>query len=622
MIDSGVYADHFLLEGRVVACVDLSADVGTEDEGCSRPGNNFHGTHVASTIAGNGAALVPADHPIAKAIARHTDPLVNASSLGFPGGKILPLNGIAPLANIYGVKVFPAAGGRAPTSVIIAGIEHVIDQRNAGADIDVINMSLGGGSTYDGRDLEDQAVDAATAAGIAVVVAAGNEGPSARTTGSPSTANSGISVGAIADPIHMRVFWDFNFFPQNSGQHLFVSDVPQIAYFSSRGGTADGRTKPQISAPGTFILAALISEENPDGIGFSSGTSMATPGIAGTVALLNTASDLQSLGAAPYDYLQALQSAAQPLPGYGEFEQGAGANDAAAAAAALQADGTLGEAFPVLLGPAMISPVPPPEGTDLGIGAGGTATFEVADLQPGMSRHYYVQTDRDTSLIALDVTDVETKSDPFKINSFEVYVKTGTRTYLDYYAESVNVFGDAHFEVRDRSTEVTGAVGGVITEERVIQPGYTRITIENDWTSASAMSGTFELTVEANGNPLAPVMVPGAISTGGQDVLGVAACPALLCRIDLTWENDWTVYPTTDLDTVLLGLDEGGAPIAFDFSGASLSSPESNNDPLIVPLDPDVEVEPEDVASVLIIVDGFDTHGRLETYRLDYWPVP
>lgn len=621
VIDSGVYADHFLLAGRVVACVDISADVGTPDEGCSRPGNNFHGTHVASTIAGNGAALVPANHPIAKAIARHVGPLVNASSLGFPGGKILPLNGIAPLATIYGVKVFPAGGGGAPNSVIIAGIEHVIDQHvNEGADIDVINMSLGGGTTYDGRVLEDQAVDAATAAGITVVVAAGNEGPSARTTGSPSTANSAISVGAIADPIHMRVFWDFNFFPQNSGQHLFVSDVPQIAYFSSRGGTADGRVKPQISAPGTFILAALISEEDPNGIGFSSGTSMATPGVAGTVALLNTASDMNGLGASPYDYLQALQSGAEPLPGFAEFEQGAGANNAAAAAGALLADGVLGEAFPVLLGPALISPVPPPEGTDLGIGAGGTVTIEVSDLQPGMSQHYYVQTDRDTNLIAVDVTEVATKRDPFKINSFEVYIKTGTRTYLDYYAESVNVFGNAHFEVRDRSTVVTGAVGGVITEERVIQPGYTRITIENDWTSASAISGTFEVTVEANGNPSAPVMVPGTVATGEEDVLGIAPCPELLCRIDLGWENDWTVYPTSDLDFILIGYDAANTPIAIDLSGASLSAPESNNDPFLIPLVP--EAEAEDVASVLILVDGFETHGRMENYRLDYWPAP
>lgn len=617
VIDSGIYADHFLLTGRVVGCVDISEDVGSADEGCSRPGNNYHGTHVASTVAGNGAVLVPADHPIAKAISRHLAPLTNASSLGFPGGRILPLNGIAPLANLYGVKVFPASGAGAPTSTIIAGIEHVIAQKVAGTDIDVINMSLGGGTTYDGRTLEDQAVDAATAAGITVVTAAGNEGPAAQTAGSPASAQSAIAVAAIADPMHMRTFWDFNFFPSNSGKQLFVSDVPQIAYFSSRGGTADGRAKPQISAPGTFILAALISEEDPDGVGFSSGTSMATPGIAGTIALLNTASDLNGLNASPYDNLQALQAGAVPLPGFGEFEQGAGANDAAAAVQALLADNNLGEAFPALPAASPDAPVMP-AGIDLGIENGGSSTISVSNLQPGMSQHYYVRTDRNTNLIAVDASNVRTRRDPFGINSFEVYVKTGTRTFLDYYAESINVFGDARIEVRDRSTSVSGAVTGVIAEDAVIQPGYTRITIENDWTSSGPISGTFEVTVEANGNEPAPISVPGAIMTGDTQVLGVAPCPGLACRIDLTWENDWTRYPTTDLDLVLFGLDAGGSAIVLDVGGASLRSPESNNVPfLLVGEDEDVPA----VQSVAILVDGFDTNGVLEDYVVDYWPA-
>ncbi len=617
VIDSGVYADHFLLEGRVPYCVDLSVDVGTEFEGCSRPDNNFHGTHVASTVAGNGAALLPAGNAISTAITRHMGPLVNASSLGFPGGKILPLNGIAPLSQIYGVKVFPANGGGAANSIIIAGIEHVIDQKLAGIDVDVINMSLGGGTTYDGVDLEDQAVDAATAAGITVVTSAGNEGPAYQTTGSPATAQSSIAVAAIAHPIHVRTFWDFNFFPSNSGHQLFVSDEPQIVAFSSRGGTADGRAKPQISAPGVFILAALISPEDPQGLGFSSGTSMASPGIAGTVALLNTASDVRGLGASPYDYLQALEAGADPLPGYGVLEQGAGANNAAAAMAALLGDNHLGEAFPPLPAPDPASPVVP-EGTDLGIENGGSVTVQVNDLAPGLAQHYYVKTDRNTSRIAVDATGIRTKRDPFGINSFEVYVKTGTRTYQHYYAESINVFGNAHIEVTDLHSEATGAVGNAdLVSHMLIQPGYTRITIENDWTSSGPMSGTFEITVEANGNPSGVASIPGSIADHDFVPVAPLPCPELACRLDITWVNDWTVYPTTDLDLVIFGIDDDFNLWELDLSAASLNAPESNNNPFFLFGGGDVG----NVTQAFVFVDGFNTHGRIEDFVVDWWPA-
>ena len=620
VIDSGVYGDHFMLAGSLVGCVDLSSDVGTAQEGCSRPGNHFHGTHVASTIAGNGALVIAADSPIATAISRHAGPLVNASNLGFPGGKVLPLLGVAPSSQIYGVKVFPHTGLGAPTSTIIAGIEHVITQKLAGVDIDVINMSLGGPTTFDGRTLEDQAVDAATAAGMAVVVSAGNEGPSSQTVSGPATAQSAISVGAIAHPVQMRTFWDFNFFPSNSGQQLFVSDVPQMAYFSSRGDSADGRAKPALSAPGTFVLAAFISAQDPDGIGFSSGTSMAAPGVAGTVALMNTAADLAGIVASPFDHAQALSAGADPLPGYGSVEQGAGANNAAAAVAALLADNNLGEAFPALPPADPASPVPP-AGIDLGLIGGGSTTIQVQNLQPGMNQHYYFKTSRDTSRIAVNVSDVKTRRNPFKINSFEFYLKTGTRSFEHYYVGSANVFGDAQFEVTDRSTTASGAVSGAFNEEMLIQPGYTRITIENDWTSSGPISGHFEVIVEENGNPTGDARIPGIIAgsaSGGMPAsqfLGFAPCPALTCRVDLTWENDWSAYPTTDLDLVLFGLNAGGGLVLLDLSGASLNAPESNNNSFIIPDGAPVE----DVESVGILVDAFETHGAAEPYIVDYF---
>ena len=107
-----------------------------------------------------------------------------------------------------------------------------------------------------------QAVDAAVAAGIVVVIAAGNSGPANCTVKSPGAVESALTVGAMAD----------------TGAGGFSQ-----AFFSSRGPTADGRIKPDISAAGRQRVrwpspAAATST--------SSGTSVATPFMTGTALLM------------------------------------------------------------------------------------------------------------------------------------------------------------------------------------------------------------------------------------------------------------------------------------------------------------------------------------------------
>ncbi|HET8796609.1 MAG TPA: S8 family serine peptidase [Thermoanaerobaculia bacterium] len=167
------------------------------------------------------------------------------------------LRGVAPAATLYAYKVLGGTGS-GTTSDIVAAIERSIDPDGNGnpADrLDVINLSLGGSGTAD--DVLSRACDNATAAGVIVVVAAGNSGAVA-TIGSPGTSRTAITVGA-------------------------VDDAGNVTPFSSQGPTSGLLTfKPDVMAPGEEIVSARAG----GGLIASSGTSMAAPHVAGVAALL------------------------------------------------------------------------------------------------------------------------------------------------------------------------------------------------------------------------------------------------------------------------------------------------------------------------------------------------
>jgi serine protease AprX len=232
VIDTGIDAAHQDLdEGKVIGfanCIGgcrLAAPV--DDHG--------HGTHVAATIAGEGDA--------------RSD---------------LLYRGVAPGAALVGVKVLDA-GGNGTSADVAAGIEWVIANKDVYG-IEAINLSLGSSGCSNGTDAESTAVNRAAAAGIVVVVAAGNAGPGTCTIGSPGAAADGLTVGAMAD--------------------MGVNGFKQ-ASFSSRGKTADGRIKPDVSAPGVNITSADAG--TPTAYTVLSGTSMATPFTVGTALLMRDA---------------------------------------------------------------------------------------------------------------------------------------------------------------------------------------------------------------------------------------------------------------------------------------------------------------------------------------------
>ncbi|KUK34768.1 MAG: Peptidase S8 and S53, subtilisin, kexin, sedolisin, partial [Caldanaerobacter subterraneus] len=246
VIDTGIDGSHVdLAGGKVIGWQDFVNGKSTPYD------DNGHGTHVASIAAGTGT-----------------------------GNNLY--KGVAPGAALVGIKVLDS-NGSGTMSTVTAGIDWAVQNKDVYG-IKVINLSLGTSTSSDGTDSTSLAVNGAVDSGIVVVVAAGNSGPARYTIGSPGAAEKAITVAAMADVGELG----FN-----------------LASFSSRGPTADGRIKPDIAAPGYNITAAKANSIN--GYVTYSGTSMATPFVAGTVALMLSA----NINLAPLDVKNIIMTTAK-----------------------------------------------------------------------------------------------------------------------------------------------------------------------------------------------------------------------------------------------------------------------------------------------------------------------
>ncbi len=579
IIDTGIYSPHFMLAPFVIGGEDMSADAGDPVYGgFDNINNHWHGTHVAGILAGHGGIVVPSTDLLALSLKAHGGTLMPFS----PTEDIIWLLGIAPFASLYGIKIFDHTGAGVPEALVIAAIERAIDLKVVdGLDVDIISMSLGGATLWDGRDLEDRTVDAATAEGITVVSAAGNDGPASNTVGSPGSAHTGIAVAAAAHPFNTRVFWDQIYGVTGIGSLLFTSSDPQIYAFSSRGPTSDGRGKPELAATGLFVFSAYNLVPGGQGLAWASGTSMATPQVSGAVALLNTYNEGVSLGtppmgATPYDFKQALTSSATPLPGYNARDQGSGYLNAGDAAVALLSDPSLGDVEkPLRKAGHMVNL------RDIPIRGKGTYSTSVS-LLPGHKEEFILSAKLKTSEIRVDITNVDLGVD-LGLNSLEVYIQSAKRTTYAYFIDSANVWGDASFVVNDDETMWSGAVSGVFydpyTRMTLIEPGFVKVVIENDWTSYDVISADVTITAkkdhkyhDCHGWHKKCTFVFGRVRTGETDYFDIPVPGwASGATIELFWKRDWTRYPTSDLDMFVFWTNETGDQ--FDFA-ATLNSPE------------------------------------------------
>ncbi|WP_306215633.1 S8 family serine peptidase [Actinoplanes sp. RD1] len=223
VLDTGIDATHPDLVGKVATSQNFTTEPSADD-------TYGHGTHIASTIVGSGAAS---------------------------GGKF---KGVAPGAKLAIGKV--CEGGWCDESAVLAGMQW------AAPIAPVVSMSLGFSDDESVDPLEQAVNDLTDQYGTLFVIAAGNKGGWGEAgVDSPASADAALAVGAVdADDEHA----------------LFSSWGPR------RG---DGTIKPDITAPGVAVTAAraanaTIGDPAPDGYSVMSGTSMATPHVAGAAAIL------------------------------------------------------------------------------------------------------------------------------------------------------------------------------------------------------------------------------------------------------------------------------------------------------------------------------------------------
>lgn len=192
--------------------------------------------------------------------------------------------GAAPGATIYGYKVL--ASRRSLNADDFGGALALQQALEDG--VQIANCSWGAGRAGDGTSREARACDNAWALGMAIVKSAGNEGPGAATLTTPADAEGVIVVGAT----------------DRAGL--------AVQSYSSRGPTADGRSRPHLVAPGGDLLPRYgIVSCRVDGTFADAGigTSLATPHVTGLLALLLAADP--DLG--PDELREALFAHCRPL---------------------------------------------------------------------------------------------------------------------------------------------------------------------------------------------------------------------------------------------------------------------------------------------------------------------
>jgi hypothetical protein len=589
VIDSGVSATATALCSTSPCTAASTRVIGGESlvPGATEPGpnaatNDPHGTWVATMIGANAAFGFTRAGALASAVRSYCTPASTfpCSFQASPTVDGIYMVGQAPQARFYAFKVFPASGGGAPTSRLLQAMDRAIELRNTTLpEMKVVNMSLGGVTLRAGGDLEDELAASMAAAGISLVVSAGNTGPSGSTVGSPGTARNILTVGAASSPVHERILRDVQFGP-GIGPLYRPDSNQQIADFSSRGPNADGRTDPEVVANGH----AGFAQGANGSISLVSGTSFSAPTVSGILAALYS----YKPAATPSEMRSAIVLSARSdvIPTAKRVDQGAGYVNAAGARDVLDRRwiprvGDFGlasrsVALNVLLGAGII----PIDLSDF--------RTHLKLLRPAERREFYYMVRPHTRAVHLTVSNLAP----------ELPV-----------AEQNQLFGDDLLvAVHSAKTSSVGEAGDYLAAEYVNgnktwvfknpETGLMRITILGDSTNAGRISA--DVRIQEDKAPLPRAEFRGELSEGEFRTHETTIAPGTTSvTFRLSWDNDWGAYPTNDLDLILVS--PTGVAV---FDGATLDSPET------------VTITNPVAGTWTMFVDGFTIAGKKERYQL------
>jgi hypothetical protein len=257
VLDTGVRTDHPHFDGNVIKEVWDCTKRGRPVKLVGHRDPDGHGTHVSGIIAGTAA--------------RHKD------------GKLPKERGVAPRAHLVVYKVLDDKG-QGEDAWIIKALDHIAEQNDniaEGLAIHGINLSLGGpfDNTVYGCGFSPICVELRRLwrNGVLVVVASGNEGQvQVRTSDGDNEINNYMSIGDPANLEDCIAVGSVN----ADKPHLYG-----VSSFSSRGPTADGRAKPDVTAPGERISSCNSRFRGEGDMYYQeSGTSMAAPHVSGLLA--------------------------------------------------------------------------------------------------------------------------------------------------------------------------------------------------------------------------------------------------------------------------------------------------------------------------------------------------
>jgi len=270
VLDTGIRSDHPHFQQYANIDLDLSRNLSNSP---TLEDRNGHGTHVAGIIAG---AAKPAEKfPRAATFEEDDDDAVVIDLAGCPSG-------VAPMAKIVNVKVLDDDGTGA-ASVAIRGLEYLRKLNQGSQEIKIHGANLSLGYPFDpkwygcGQSPLCEEVNRTVRSGCVVVISCGNSGYGVTklNTGEEVPACIGLS---ITDPANADLAISVG------SVHKQAPHVYGISYFSSKGPTGDGRTKPDLVAPGEKVVSCSIQLDKGYEYEERSGTSMAAPHVSGAIA--------------------------------------------------------------------------------------------------------------------------------------------------------------------------------------------------------------------------------------------------------------------------------------------------------------------------------------------------